>query len=279
MSYSIEMLSLSKIGRLLKEKLGDDATQYLFPDDFEQAVADIDFTGVAFSGTSAPYDVTLIGKVNHPYLFGSNVDTTQISSVSWVGVGNDNYTVPTSMFSRCVNLTTVTLPINTTSLGSYCFNACSSLTTINNLSNVTTLGGSNVFSSCTSLIEINLPKLTGINDSTFGWCTNLKRIYLPSITGIHKNNPFSGCTSLEYLQLGSVGNAITTTGVGTTSNMTQSNLTIDVYAQSSAVIDAFLTNLRNKYPNATIVFKASADTTYNNNNYDAGDTILTSTPS
>ena len=279
MAYSIEMLSLSKIGRLLKERLGDSASQYLFPDDFEQAVADIDFTGVAFSSTSAPYDVTLIGKVNHPCLFGSNIDTTQISSASWVGVGNDDYTVPINMFFRCVNLTTVTLPTNTTSLGTSCFNTCSSLTTINNLSNVTTFGGGGVFCYCTSLVEINLPKLTAISDSAFSGCTNLKRIYLPSITSINRNSPFSNCTSLEYLQLGSVGNAMTVTGVGTTSNMTQSNLTIDVYAQSSNIINTLLTNLRNKFPNATIVFKASADTTYNNNNYDAGDTILTSTPS
>lgn len=279
MAYSIEMLSLSKIGRLLKERLGDSASQYLFPDDFEQAVADIDFTGVVFSSTSAPYDVTLIGKVNHPYLFGSNVDTTEISSVSWVGVGNDNYTVPSFMFYRCVNLTTVTLPTNTTSLGNSCFSTCSSLTTINNLSNVTTLSGAGIFNNCTSLVEINLPKLTGIVDTTFNGCTNLKRIYLPSITSINRNSSFSNCTSLEYLQLGSVGNAMTVTSVGTTTNMTQSNLTIDVYAQSSTVINTLLTNLRNKFPNATIVFKASADTTYNNSNYDAGDMILTSTPS
>lgn len=277
MSYSIEMLSLSKIGRLLKEKLGDDATQYLFPDDFEKAIADIDFQGIVFDGID-PYEVIIIGKVSQPYLFGANRDNTEIASARWIGVDEDEpYAVPTYFFYRCVSMTNVTLPVNTTTLGVGAFSNCSSLTTINNLSNVTTLNNS-VFSGCTSLTEINLPKANATTDSLFIGCRNLKRIYLPKITNINRNNSFTNCTSLEYLQIGSIGAGITNAVVGTLTGVTQSTLTVEAYVTES-IIDTFLTNLRNKLTNATIIFKASGTLTYNGASYDAGDTILTSTPS
>lgn len=277
MAYSVEMLSLSKIGRLLKEKLGDDATQYLFPDDFEKAIADIDFQGVVFDGI-APYEVIIIGKVSQPYLFGANRDNTEIASARWIGVDEDEpYAISANFFFRCVSMTSVTLPVNTVTLGTGVFSNCSSLTTINNLSNVTTLNNS-VFSGCTSLTEINLPKANAVFDNLFSGCSNLKRIYLPKITNIGRNGTFTNCTSLEYLQIGSVGAGITNAGVGALTGVTQSTLTIEAYVTES-IIDTFLTNLRNKCTNATIIFKASGTLTYNGANYDAGDTILTSTPS
>lgn len=277
MAYSVEMLSLSKIGRLLKEKLGDDATQYLFPDDFEKAIADINFKGVVFDGT-APYEVIMIGKVDQPYLFGANTDNTKIASARWIGVNADEpYEIPTNFFFRCTAMTSVILPVNTITLGTGAFSNCSSLTTINNLSNVTTLNNG-TFSGCTSLTEINLPNVNAIFDNLFSGCRNLQRIYLPQITNIGRNGSFTNCTSLEYLQIGSVGKGITNAGIGALTGVTQSTLTVEAYVIES-IIDTFLANLRNKLTNATIILKAAVDLTYNGASYSAGDTILTSTPS
>jgi len=277
MSYSIEMLSLSKIGRLLKEKLGDDATQYLFPDDFEKAIADINFKGVVFDG-EPPYEVILVGKVDHPYLFGANKDTTEISSVRWIGIDEDEpYSVPANFFFRCVSMNNVTLPVNTVYLGVSTFQQCSSLKIVNNTSNVTTTGA-NIFMSCSSLSEVNLPNLTAIADNLFNGCSSLKRIVLPKVQNINKNGVFTNCTSLEYLQIGNIGSGVTNALIGTTTGTTQSTLTIDAYVTQS-VIDTFLTNLRNRFTGATINLIASQELTYNETVYNAGDTIISSTPS
>ena len=60
--YSVEALSISKIGDLLVEQLGEDAADYTFPEDFEKAIVDIGFKAIVFDGDSAPYDIVVIGE-------------------------------------------------------------------------------------------------------------------------------------------------------------------------------------------------------------------------
>ena len=62
-----------------------------------------------------------------------------------------------------------------TTVGSYAFSSCSSLTSID-LPNVTTIG-SYAFYGCSSLTSINLPKVTTVKSSAFGNCRSLKEIH------------------------------------------------------------------------------------------------------
>ena len=99
------------------------------------------------------------------------------------------------------SLTEITLPASLTSIDSYAFSGCNSLTRTTNLENikVTSIGDS-AFSSCTSLSEITLPaSLTSINNGTFANCTSLTDITLPaSLTSIG-NYAFQNCLSLQYI--------------------------------------------------------------------------------
>lgn len=138
------------------------------------------------------------------------------------------------------------------------------------------------FYNCTSLDIVVAPKLKNLNRGTFGGCTALKTISLPSCTYINSrtaaNNTaaFGGCTALETVEIGSVGNGVTYIQNNAFYNCTQSVLTITVYT-TGAYADTALTDIRNGATNATIIIKASEDTTYNGTSYAAGETMITST--
>jgi hypothetical protein len=79
------------------------------------------------------------------------------------------------------------------------------------------------------------------------------------------------------VQIGSVGHPAPTTNNQPFYGCTQSNLTITAY-QTGANADTLVSNYRKNATNATIIIKASENTTYNGTSYSAGDTMVTSTP-
>ncbi|MBQ0015162.1 MAG: leucine-rich repeat protein [Oscillospiraceae bacterium] len=136
---------------------------------------------------------------------------------------------------------------------------------------VVDLGNNNVLT--------NITTFTG-QGNYFYDCLALKKIHLPNITRLAvMRNAFTNCTSLEDVLLGSVGHTIDSSYFYNTTftNDTQPNLTITVYTTSEHV-DALISAIRNSATNATIIIKASEDTTYGGETYLAGETILTSTP-
>ena len=138
------------------------------------------------------------------------------------------------------------------------------------------------FYGCTNLVEVEAPKLTNLNRGTFGNCTALKTIELPFCTFINSrgnaNNTatFGGCVALESIEIGSIGHGATFIQSSAFYNCTQTGLTITIYT-TGAYADTALSNIRNGATNATIILKASEDTTYNGTSYAAGDTMITST--
>lgn len=78
-----------------------------------------------------------------------------------------------------------------------CFEGCTNLTSIN-LKNVTTTNGG--FRNCSSLVEVHMPRITGITQSLFQNCTSIVQLYLPSAASVAIWGA-SGCTSLEELIL------------------------------------------------------------------------------
>ena len=99
-------------------------------------------------------------------------------------------------FSGCSSLTSITIPDSVTSIGSYAFAYCSSLTSIVIPDSVTSIGD-RAFYDCDNLTSIIIPdSVTSIGSSAFADCRSLASITIPdSVTSIG-SYAFSGCSKL-----------------------------------------------------------------------------------
>ena len=95
-------------------------------------------------------------------------------------------------FSRCSNLTSVTIPDGITTIGLSAFLDCTSLTNVNIPSSVTNIEGY-AFVGC-SFEYITIPEgIKRINEYTFFACRKLKRITIPSSVTSIDINAFYNC--------------------------------------------------------------------------------------
>ena len=104
-------------------------------------------------------------------------------------------------FQGCTALTTVTFPSTLQTIGGNSFDKCSSLQTLVGfaaLENVT-VGGS-AFRSCTSLVIDEWPAKMQIGGDAFNGCAALKKATVAA--GTLAKGAFSGCESLEEIEIG-----------------------------------------------------------------------------
>lgn len=100
------------------------------------------------------------------------------SSVTKADIPSEIYGVPVTTiwsdaFSRCTNLTSVTIPNSVTYLGDRVFFECSSLTNISIPNSVTYIGGA-VFFKCNKLTSVSIPNsVTYLGMQAFLDCTSL----------------------------------------------------------------------------------------------------------
>ena len=104
-------------------------------------------------------------------------------------------------FSRCRNLTSITIPDSVTDIGKFAFRECYKLEHIIIPNSVTSIG-EGTFSGCVSLTHISIPdSVTKIRNAVFKGCTNLTHVILPnSITSIGKG-AFRNCENLTNITL------------------------------------------------------------------------------
>ena len=121
------------------------------------------------------------------------------------------------------------------------------------------------------------PELTSIGNGTFTGCSRLQEAFLPKIRqlGVYTSRIFRNCTALKTLEVGSVGFGVTGWGSANFEGCTQAGLTITMYTTGEKT-DALLSDIRGGATNATIIIKASEDTTYNDVAYAAGEVMITS---
>ena len=161
-----------------------------------------------------------------------------------------------------------------------CFSWLTNLETINGVENITEIVGSDATGTMQSagLVDCSFPNATynGNSGVVFQNCPNLENIYLPKVNGLLSGGWFiiKQCPALKTVELGSVGNGVEL-GTYAFEGCTQTGLTITIYCTGDKT-DANLTAIRTYATNATIIIKASADTTYNGTSYTAGATIVTS---
>lgn len=176
------------------------------------------------------------------------------------------------------NLNKLTLKSGQAALAEGCFDHLP-LTQLVGLDTITSI--SKYCLNSTKLETISLPNAVFSDVAEpFSGNTALKSLYCPKLTGRLTAGTYglaAGCTALETAVLGSVGHKVTDNNSKFAFKLcTQSNLTITIYTDGSNA-DTLVANTRNSATGATIVIKASEDTTYNGTTYAAGDTMITST--
>ena len=160
-----------------------------------------------------------------------------------------------------------------TSLGSGSFYGCKYLTGVITLPLCTSIGDSSFRE--TNITELDAPECISVHSSGLR-SGALKKVNIPKLDKLIGGNVLYGCSALETAQLGSVGYAVTQISNTDFYGCTQTGLTITVYTNGTYA-DTALTNIRNGATNATIIIKASEDTTYNDVAYAAGEVMITST--
>jgi len=113
-------------------------------------------------------------------------------------IPNSVTSIGTWAFLGCSSLTSITIPNSVTSIGEWAFNGCS-LTSITIPNSVTSIGNE-AFRGCFRLTSITIPNsVTGIGGLAFDHCSSLTSITIPnSVTSIG-NYAFDGCKSLIVL--------------------------------------------------------------------------------
>lgn len=92
----------------------------------------------------------------------------------------------------------ITIPDSVTSIGSYTFEGCTSLTSITIPDSVTSIG-SGAFSGCKGLTSIEIPdSVTSIGNSAFDNCENLKEVIWNSPIR-PRMSLFKNCPNLERI--------------------------------------------------------------------------------
>jgi len=128
--------------------------------------------------------------------------------------------VGSAAFLGCTSLTSIAIPNGVTSIGYRAFENCSDLTSIIIPKGVTSIGYK-VFFNCTNLTSITLPEgVTWIGPRAFSGCTNLTSITLPEGVTSIGHGVFSGCTNLTSVTIPESVTSIGSVAFGDCSNLT-----------------------------------------------------------
>ena len=104
-------------------------------------------------------------------------------------------------FRGCTSLTNITIPDSVTWIGSHAFNGCTRLTSITIPESVDYIYY-NAFENCINLTSITIPNsVTEIGDRAFGGCTSLTSITIPDSVKEIGWSAFDGCTSLTAINV------------------------------------------------------------------------------
>ena len=219
-SYSSSSTLRSIFGSQVKEYvLGDDVTSigsYAFYNcsnvtsvTIGNSVTSIGWS--AFSGCSGLTKVTLNSNAIASEFYGSSSTLGSIfgNQVKEYVLGDDVTSIGSYAFYDCSSLTSVTIPNSVTSIGGSAFRGCSDLTSVTIPNSVTSIGSS-AFSGCSGLTSITIPNsVTSIGWSAFSGCFGLTSVTIPnSVTSIGYET-FYGCSGLTSV---TIPNSVTSIG-------------------------------------------------------------------
>ncbi|MBQ2438423.1 MAG: leucine-rich repeat domain-containing protein [Paludibacteraceae bacterium] len=145
----------------------------------------------AFNGCSALTSM-VVESGNTTYDSRENCNAIIESSTNTLIAGCQNTVIPNSVtsigswaFNNCSSLTSVTIPNSVTSIGSCAFKGCSSLSSFTIPNSVMRIEAQ-TFENCSSLTSVTIPNsVTSIGDYAFHSCSSLTSITIPnSVTSI-----------------------------------------------------------------------------------------------
>ena len=182
--------------------------------DIEKAVANYSYfnivdnqiKGLDTEHYKAPYPEILIvpgvseGGTPLSIATGTSSSSTFNGLVSPAVILQDGLTsIGSYAFEGCRSLTNIEIPNSVTSIGDYAFMNCSSLTSIEIPSSVTSIG-ERAFYYCRSLTSIEIPSsVTSIGYAAFQNCSSLTSIEIPSSVTSIGNYAFSNCSKLSTI--------------------------------------------------------------------------------
>ena len=187
---------------------------------------------VYYEGTIEEWiDISYGGIDANPLTNGANLYVNGDELVTEINIDSAT-TINSYAFQGCKSLTKVTIGSQVTSTGSYAFYNCTGLTSITIPDSVTSIGSS-TFSGCTGLTSITIPgSVTSIGDNAFSRCTGLTSITIPdSVTSIG-SYAFIDCTGLTSI---TIPDSVTSIGILAFSGCNLTSVTIESnYAYKNA---------------------------------------------
>ncbi len=156
---------------------------------------------VYVSDLSSWLKIDFDGSYANPMCFANNLYVGGELLSGDITIPSDVSSIGSYAFYNCKSLTSITIPDSVTSIGEYAFYNCKSLTSITIPDSVTSIGH-DAFEYCTSLTSITIPdSVTSIGSDAFYDCTSLTSITIPdSVTSIGYE-AFRGCTSLTSITI------------------------------------------------------------------------------
>ncbi|MBE7079721.1 MAG: leucine-rich repeat domain-containing protein [Clostridiales bacterium] len=143
------------------------------------------------------------GKTLIQYATGKT-DTSFIIPDSVTSIGS--YAFPV-----CTSLTSVEIPNSVTSIGNWAFTGCTSLTSVEIPDSVTSIG-TGAFEECSSLISVEIPdSVTSIAAHAFYSCTSLTSVVIPDLVTCIGDFAFASCDVLREVV---IPNLVTSIGEG-----------------------------------------------------------------
>ena len=113
----------------------------------------------------------------YDYNHDSSISSAAIpSSIQHESITYNVTSISSYAFQNCSSLTSITIPESVTSIGNWVFQGCTSLTSINLPSTLTSIS-SHAFQDCSSLTSITIPEGVTSIRGVFTYCSKLTSIY------------------------------------------------------------------------------------------------------